>query len=89
MRCAPFDELRPKLEKQYENAVFSAEECWDEARLRREWEAHRRENPEEERILARAFLTALILPYKGKGLVFTALVSCAVVFVLELLLPVG
>ena len=35
------------------------------------------------------FLTALILPYKGKGLVFTALVSCAVVFVLELLLPVG
>ena len=63
MRCAPFDELRPKLEKQYENAVFSAEECWDEARLRREWEAHRRENPEEERILARAFLTALILKH--------------------------
>ena len=27
---APFDEIRPKLEKQYENAVFSAENCWTE-----------------------------------------------------------
>ena len=25
MNYAPFDEIRPKLEKQYENAVFSAE----------------------------------------------------------------
>ncbi len=35
------------------------------------------------------FLTALLLPYFGKGLVFTSLVSCAVVFLTELLLGVG
>ena len=35
------------------------------------------------------FLTALILPYLGKGLVFTSLVSCAVVFVMELFITVG
>ena len=38
MNYAPFDEIRPKLEKQYENAVFSPEECWEEARLREAWE---------------------------------------------------
>ena len=58
-----FDELRPKLEKQYENAVFSAEDCWDEAQLRQTWEMHKRENPDEDRILSRAFLTALILEH--------------------------
>ena len=63
MKHARFDELRSKLEKQYENAVFSAEECWDEARLRQVWETHKRENPEEDRISSRAFLTALILEH--------------------------
>ena len=32
------------------------------------------------------FVTALALPYFGKGLVFTSLMSCAVVFLLELAL---
>ena len=63
MEYAPFDELRAKLEKQYENACFSPDDCWDEARLRQAWEEHKRENPEEERILARAFLTSLILEH--------------------------
>ena len=58
---APFDELRPKLEKQYENAVFSEDNCWTEAQLRDAWENHKKENPDEDRILSRAFLTALIL----------------------------
>ena len=63
MNHAPFDELRPHLEKQYENAVFSADDCWTEAQLRQAWETHKRENPDEERILSRAFLTALILEH--------------------------
>ena len=63
MNYAPFDEIRPQLEKQYENAVFSPEECWDEAQLRETWEAHKRENPDEERILSRSFLIALILEH--------------------------
>lgn len=32
------------------------------------------------------FVTALLLSYKGKGLVFVSLASCAVVFALELAL---
>ena len=63
MSYASFDELRPRLEKQYENAVFSASDCWSEERLREAWDTHRRENPAEERILSRAFLTALILEH--------------------------
>ena len=63
MQYAPFDEIRPKLEKQYENAVFSTEDCWSEAQLRQAWQDHKRENPEEERLLARAFLIALILEH--------------------------
>ena len=31
---AAFDELRPKLEKQYENVVYSQENCWSEEQLR-------------------------------------------------------
>ena len=44
MNYAPFDEIRPKLEKQYENAVFSAENGWDEAKLRQVWEDHKKES---------------------------------------------
>ena len=58
---APFDEIRPKLEKQYENAVYSTEDCWDEARLRQVWADHKKENPEEDRILSRSFLISLIV----------------------------
>ena len=57
---APFDELRPKLEKQYENAVYSTENCWTETQLRQAWDTHKQENPDEDRILSRAFLTAFI-----------------------------
>ena len=32
------------------------------------------------------FVTALLLSYKGKGLIFVSLCSCAVVFLLELVL---
>lgn len=63
MDHAPFDELRPLLEKQYENAVFSSEDRWTEEQLRQAWEAHKRENPDEDRILSRAFLTSLILEH--------------------------
>ena len=35
---------------------------------------------------AAGFLTALALSYKGKGLIFVSLMSCAVVFLLELAL---
>ena len=61
MNYAPFDELRPRLEKQYENVVYSTENSWSEAELRQAWAAHKRENPDEDRILSRAFLIALIL----------------------------
>ncbi len=63
-----FDELRPKLEKQYENAVYSFEDCWTEKQLRQAWETHKQENPCEERILARAFLIALILKHAPVGI---------------------
>ena len=35
------------------------------------------------------FLTAAVLSYKGKGLIFVSLCSCAVVFLLELVLVGG
>ena len=38
-----FDEMRPKLEKQYENAVYAQEGAWDEAQLRAALAARRRE----------------------------------------------
>ncbi len=63
-----FDELRPKLEKQYENAVYSTENCWSETQLREAWDAHKQQNPEEDRILSRAFLIALILRHAPIGL---------------------
>ena len=49
MNYAPFDDIREKLEKQYENALFSTEECWSEAQLRQVWEEHKKANPDEER----------------------------------------
>ena len=64
---AAFDELRPKLEKQYENVVYSLENCWSEEQLRAAWETHKSQNPNEERILSRAFLTALILRHAPVG----------------------
>ena len=63
MEFGSFDELRPRLEKQYENAVYSSADCWSEERLREAWASHQRENPSEERILSRAFLIALILEH--------------------------
>ena len=63
MNYAPFDEIRPKLEKQYENAVFSEENCWTEPQLREAWEKHKQDNPDEERILSRSFLISLILKH--------------------------
>ena len=56
-----FDEMRPKLEKQYENAVYAQEGAWDESQLRAALAAHRREFPDEDRLTRRAFLTALTL----------------------------
>ena len=63
MNYQPFDEIRPKLEKQYENAIYSTEDCWSEEELRQVWDAHKAENPDEERILSRAYLTALVLEH--------------------------
>ena len=68
MNYAPFDELRPKLEKQYENAVYSTENCWSEEQLRQAWETHKQQNSNEERLLARTFLTALILKHAPVGI---------------------
>ena len=42
---AAFDELRPKLEKQYENVIYSQENCWSEEQLRTAWETHKSQNP--------------------------------------------
>ena len=63
MNYPPFDELRPKLEKQYENACFSTDGCLSEEELRHIWEKHKEAYPHEERILSRAFLTALVLEH--------------------------
>ena len=63
MNYQPFDEIRPKLEKQYENASYTTENCWSEEELRQVWENHKAENPDEERILSRAYLTALVLEH--------------------------
>ena len=68
MNYAPFDELRPKLEKQYENVVYSTEDCWSEAELRQAWDAHKQDNPDEDRILSRSFLIAMILRHAPIGL---------------------
>ena len=68
MNYAPFDELRPKLEKQYENAVYSTENCWSEEQLRQAWEVHKQQNPNEERLLSRAYLIALVLKHAPVGL---------------------
>ncbi|MCR5381663.1 MAG: hypothetical protein K6G44_11835 [Lentisphaeria bacterium] len=63
MNIAGFDKLRPTLEKQYENAVFSSEDCWSEEQIREAWNAHKCKHTNEERILSRAFLTSLILEH--------------------------
>ena len=63
MNYAPFDGVRPKLEKQYENAVFSPKDCWTETGLRQAWDTHKQENPDEDRILSRSFLISLILEH--------------------------
>ena len=39
MEYASFDEIRPRLEKQYENAEYCMEGAWDEQRMRAEWSA--------------------------------------------------
>lgn len=78
---APFEELRPLVEKQYENAVFIPESGWSEEKIRTVWEEHKSANPHEERITSRAFLIDLILrhspiaeekilPFAGKYLNF-------------------
>ena len=63
MNYAPFDEIRQKLEKQYENMVFSLKDCWTESQIRQVWNTHKRENPDEDRILSRSFLISLILEH--------------------------
>lgn len=55
----PFDELRPQLEKQYEQANFVPESGWSEAQLR---EAAAR-IPAEPRCLNRARLVWLVLEH--------------------------
>ncbi len=61
MQYGSFDELRQKVERQYADAVYPAGNGWSENDLRRAWEKHKKENPEEDRLSARAFLIALIL----------------------------
>ena len=84
MTYASFDTLRPRVEKQYENAVYLPESGWSEQQLRTAWHEHKQENPTEERILSRAFLIALILrhaplaqadglPFSGKFQTFNLL----------------
>lgn len=62
-----FDERRAELEKQYETVVYSTENCYTEEQLREAWETHKKENPQEERILARAYLISLILKHAPVG----------------------
>lgn len=61
MKYGSFDELRQKVERQYADAVYPAGNGWSENDLRRAWEKHKKENPEEDRLSARSFLIALIL----------------------------
>lgn len=67
MDIATFEDLRPQLEKQYEHVHYSQENCWTEDQLRQAWETHKKEHPDEERILSRAFLIALILRHAPVG----------------------
>ena len=86
MNFLPFEQLRKQLEKQYENAVYSTELAWSETELKSAWEEHKRANPHEERLLARAFLISLILrhapvavekynPFPGKFQTFDMLLE--------------
>ena len=63
----PFDVIRTQLEKQYENVVYSQENAWTETQLREAWDNHKKECPDEERILSRSFLIALILKHASLG----------------------
>ncbi len=64
MTFLPFDEIRSKLEKQYECADFSHDaDAWTEQKIRDTWQAHKQENPDEDRITSRTFLHALILKH--------------------------
>ena len=63
MRYASFDEIRPRLEKQYENAEYSMDDAWDEQRMRGEWSAWKAANPNEHRGMQRAMLTRMLLEH--------------------------
>ncbi len=63
MKFDNFERLRPRLEKQYENAEFVMDDAWDEARMRQEWEAHKKANPNESHTMMRAVLTRLLLEH--------------------------
>ncbi len=58
-----FRELRPLLEKQYENVCYDPASGCSERELKSRWTAHCLECPDESRILQRAFLTGLILEH--------------------------
>ena len=79
-----FDKLRNLVEKQYTSVVYVPESGWSETQLRSAWEEHKKANPGEDRLSARAFLTALILrhapiaeekelPFAGKFQTFNLL----------------
>ncbi|MBR6372842.1 MAG: hypothetical protein IKS20_06645, partial [Victivallales bacterium] len=63
MEYASFDEIRPRLEKQYENAEYCMEGAWDEQRMRAEWSAWQAANPNEYRGMQRAMLTKMLLEH--------------------------
>ena len=55
-----FDSARKRLEKQYEHVVYDPESGLDEDGIRTLFEAHCRENPQEEHVLTKAFLLHLV-----------------------------
>ncbi|MBE6406082.1 MAG: hypothetical protein E7040_08680 [Lentisphaerae bacterium] len=61
MNLKPFEEVRGSLEKQFEKAVYSSEDCWSIQKLQDEWNDHKRKHPEEERLAAQTFLISMVL----------------------------
>ena len=55
-----FDQARPRLEAQYENAVYEPGSGLSKGGLVAEFERHRSENPDEPRILTKAWLLRLL-----------------------------
>lgn len=60
MNLEPFDSARPRLEKQYENVKYAGATGLNRDKLKAILDQHLEENPDEPRVLTRAFLLNLV-----------------------------